>query len=82
MKLENYDIDIVLSALCLIKEKNLFSRKHNGFEMNQGMIDNATELLQRIEKHIEDEDKKQLAIQEQKDREQYAMLQFCSDGVC
>jgi hypothetical protein len=27
-------------------------------------------------------ERKQQAIQEQKDREQWAMLQFCSDGVC
>jgi hypothetical protein len=27
-------------------------------------------------------ERKQQAIQEQKEREQYAMLQFCSDGVC
>lgn len=81
MKLTNYDIDIILSALCLIEEKNLFSRKHNGSEMNQGMIDNAADLLQRIEKHIESEDKKQLDIDDRNDREQYAMLQFCSEGV-
>ena len=81
MKLTNYDIDTILTALCLIEERNLFSRKRNGSEMNQGMIDNASDLLQRIEKHIESEDKKQLDIDDRNDREQNAMLQFCSEGV-
>jgi len=81
MKLKNYDIETILSALCVMAEKNLFSRKHNGSEMNQGMIDNASDLLQRIEKYIENEDQKQLAKQDQQDANQWAMLQFCSDGV-
>ena len=81
MKLENYDIDTIQTALLIIEEKNLFSKKHNGHEMNQGMIDNASDLLQRIEKHLEDEHQKELANQDQKDADQWAMLQFCSNGV-
>lgn len=81
MKLENYDIDTIQTALCIIEEKKLFSRKHNGHEMNQGMVDNASDLLQRIEKYLEVAHKKEQALQEQKDADQWAMLQFCSDGV-
>jgi len=49
--------------------------------MNHGLISNVSDLLNRFEVQAEADHKTDLAMQEQKDIEQNAMLEFCSNGV-
>ena len=75
---EVYNTEAPFRAIKISVEKRLIvadKLDENGVAIRFKLTPLGYDLAEKTER-------KQQAIQEKKDREQWAMLQFCSDGVC
>lgn len=77
LNLTSSEIDVLDTALYIVQTEKLLSNKHeNGHELNAGLLASLDELVDKIDRLLEEDHQAQIAEDDKKEAEQQAMLNW------